>query len=137
VVARPTYSEALRLVSFYVRRIERELPIAGGATVAVVKAPMRCFGTCRMTSGGVEMEIAWRLALGKNQEPRRVTSAEIRDTIIHEYAHALDRNGMKAQSAREAHGRSWGMRYARVYQAAIYPKRPKKRRRACNSRPRS
>jgi hypothetical protein len=48
---------------------------------------------------------------------RRCTAEEMRDTIVHEWAHA--RSNTRCTTAVDSHGPEWGLSFSPCYQAAI------------------
>ena len=50
---------------------------------------------------------------------RRCRPLELRDTLVHEWAHACAWPGTDDQHTLEFHDASWGVAYARCYQAVI------------------
>lgn len=76
----------------------------------------RSFGTCALRKTGCSINIYLRVLDGLDPTGRGVTPAEARDTLLHEWAHAIVMC-RTATSDAAGHSDRWGKAYARCYRA--------------------
>ena len=62
--------------------------------------------------------VVYRSVREPGAPPRAVTRGELRETLVHEWAHCLAHLGL-LQDSLEAHDAAWGVAYAKCYQAVV------------------
>lgn len=94
------------------RALRAECPTELPVRVRLVHEPRDCYGWTARTAHGITIYLCTRYTTG-----RRLNGGELRDTIIHEWAHALV--SRPCLDGAGFHDALWGVAYAQAYQAAI------------------
>lgn len=102
-----------------IRALRAECPTAMGYPVEVrrTSVPGPEYGWCDMRDDGESFRIVLRTHVKVNGEVRAVTEGEMRETLIHEWAHAMSWTPEHHSFA--DHDAAWGVRYAQAYNAVV------------------
>lgn len=98
-------SSRFRKYRLALRALRAECPVDRPVRVRLEHRHRRHYGHCNPTRDGKGFTIT--------VVAKRATANEMRDTIVHEWAHAM------AWGAETDHGPEWGVAYARAYRATV------------------
>ena len=95
--------------------LRSECPCAHPVRVRLLPGPSRFFGLSNISRDGGSFNVRlYRRIVEADGRTRAVTRQELLDALVHEWAHVLS---WSASHRLEAHDPSWGVAYARCYQA--------------------
>jgi hypothetical protein len=101
------------------RALRQECPPVLPVRVRMLPGPSECFGWADFSRDRTAFNVTvFRSVREPESRPRVVTRGELRETLIHEWAHLLAYHGLLKESL-ESHDAAWGVAYARCYQAAV------------------
>ena len=87
--------------------------------VRVLPGPSDCYGYADFSRDRTAFNVTLYRSVKEPGVPARaVTRGELRETLVHEWAHLLAYHGLLEESF-EAHDAAWGVAYARCYQAVV------------------
>lgn len=101
------------------RALRVECPTVLPVRVSLRAGPSDCFGYASFSKDRTGFNlVVYRSVQEPGCKPREVTRGELRETLVHEWAHLLAYSGLLHEHL-EAHDAAWGVAYARCYQAVI------------------